>query len=241
MRWQVRMTAVVALGAALVALPVGGLSAQEARFRVTVDLNELDVPGISGTAVLTTTEDGGTLVSMELQGGELEGNHPTHVHDGESCEDFDPDPLYPLETVELSEVTREGISETTLHDVSLESLVAGEYVILVHQSPEELTTYLVCGDIGSGERTSLTAAELAQRGDDSEADGEDEENDGAGHDDHENSGQGESVRAEGGLPRSGAGTATASTSSSSALLPAGLATVATLLLLSTVAVRHRRR
>jgi hypothetical protein len=240
-RWQLRWLAVVALFAVLVALPTGGLSAQEERFQITVALNELDVPGISGTADLTTTEDGGTRVSMELQGGELDGNHPTHIHDGKSCADFDPDPLYPLETVELSEVTQEGISETTLHDVSLQSLLDGEYVILVHQSPEQLTTYLVCGDIGTGQRTSLTALELAQGRSGSTSDAEDEANAATRHDDHDNSGQGESVRADRGLPSSGVGTAPADDSAARTVLPAGLATLVTLMLLGSAAARHRRR
>ncbi len=233
-RRQMLRATVLSLFVALVVLPAGGLGAQEERFRVTVDLNERDVPGISGTAILTPTEDGGTDVSMELQGGELDGNHPTHVHSGESCEDFDPDPLYPLETVELSEVTREGLSETTLHDVSLQSLVDGEYVILVHQSPDQLTTYLVCGDIGTGQRESLTALELAQARNDSRAAA-------AGHDDHDNSGQGESLRLGRGLPQTGVGPATVTDSSTGTFLPAGLATLATLLLLGSAAAWHRRR
>ncbi len=233
-RWQLRRIAVISLFAVVIALPVGGLGAQEERFRITVALNELDVPGISGTTALTPTEEGGTHVSMELQGGELDGNHPTHVHSGESCEEFDPDPLYPLETVELSDVTREGLSETTLHDVSLQSLVDGEYVIVVHQSPDQLTTYLVCGDIGTGQRESLTALELAQAGNDSRADA-------AERDDQDNSGQGESIRLGRGLPATGVGPATVADSSTGTFLPVGLATLATLLLLGSMAAWRRRR
>ena len=57
---------------------------------------------------------------------------------------------YPLETVNLNPVYHEGVSESTVEDVSLTELHEGKYVILVHQSPEELTTYLVCGEIGGG-------------------------------------------------------------------------------------------
>jgi hypothetical protein len=86
---------------------------------------------------------------MELRAQELDGNHPTHIHTG-TCDNFDPNPLYPLETVVLSPVNREGISDSHVEDVSLASLRSGEFVILVHQSPEELTNYLICGEIGSG-------------------------------------------------------------------------------------------
>ncbi len=240
--WKVLRFAALLLFSAVVAMPLGGLRAQEKGLRVTVELNEFDDSGISGTAVLTTLESGGTQVSMELRGAELDGDHPTHIHNG-TCDDFDPNPLYPLETVELVEVDREGISETTLDDVTIDSLWDGKFVILVHQSPEQLTTYLVCGEIGSGERASLTAAALAERGEASEAHTQGEESGAAGHsvsDDQGNSGQGVSVRVEGGIPRTGAGSM-ADNGYSRALLSAAFGTLAALALLSGAALRHRRR
>jgi hypothetical protein len=130
-------------------LLTGNVAAQETGTSVTVQLNEYDNSGISGRAVLTETTTGGTHVSMVLSGGALAGNHPTHIHTG-TCDNFDPNPLYPLETVNLSPINKDGISETSINDVSLKDLYDGDYVILVHKSPEELTNYLVCGEIGSG-------------------------------------------------------------------------------------------
>jgi hypothetical protein len=130
-------------------MALSGAMAQESGMTVTVILEEYENSGFSGTAVLTETTGGDTHVSMELVGGELEGNHPTHIHTG-TCDDFDPNPLYPLETVNLSPVDDAGISETDIDDVQLSELFDGEYVILVHKSPEELTNYLVCGEIGGG-------------------------------------------------------------------------------------------
>jgi hypothetical protein len=124
--------------------------AQEQGTTVTVTLQEFEGSGISGTAILSETPAGGTRVSMELRGQALDGNHPTHIHTG-TCDDFDPNPLYPLETIDLSPVSQAGVSETDVAGVPIATLQSGNYVILVHQSPEELTTYLVCGDIGSGE------------------------------------------------------------------------------------------
>ncbi len=135
--------------AVMSALMVEGVAAQENGMSVTVELQEYDHSGITGTAVLSETTTGGTHVSMVLVGAELDGNHPTHIHTG-TCDNFNPIPLYPLETVNLNPVYHEGVSESTVEDVSLTELYEGKYVILVHQSPEELTTYLVCGEIGSG-------------------------------------------------------------------------------------------
>jgi hypothetical protein len=134
---------------AMSALTVGSVAAQDSGTSVTVELQEYEGSGISGTAVLTETTDGGTHVSMVLTGAELDGNHPTHIHTG-TCDNFDPNPLYPLETVNLNPVSEDGVSETDVADVALADLHEGEYVILVHQSPEELTNYLICGEISGG-------------------------------------------------------------------------------------------
>ena len=140
---------VLLICAVMSALTVEGAAGQENGMSVTVELHEYDDSGISGTAVLSETTTNGIHVSMVLVGAELDGNHPTHIHTG-TCDNFDPNPLYPLETVNLSPDYHEGISESTVEDVDLTKLYEGKYVILVHQSPEELTTYLVCGEISSG-------------------------------------------------------------------------------------------
>ena len=113
--------------------------------RLTIALNEYQGSGVSGTATLTAAGEG-VQVSMELAGDVLTGGHPTHIHTG-TCDDFDPDPTFPLTTVILDEVSDEGVSATAVDAVSLDALLADDYVILVHLSPEELTTYFVCGDI----------------------------------------------------------------------------------------------
>jgi hypothetical protein len=139
----------------IAALPLTGAIAQNTGTGVTVQLNEYENSGISGTAVLTSTANGGVHVSMKLTGQELDGNHPTHIHTG-TCANFDPSPIYPLETVNLSSVNREGISESDVANTALSDLRNGEFVILVHQSPEELTNYLVCGDISAAKAMPVT-------------------------------------------------------------------------------------
>jgi hypothetical protein len=112
---------------------------------ISIPLNERENSGVSGTATLTA-EGENTRVAMELSGDPLTGNHPTHIHTG-TCRNFDPDPLYPLTTVILEEVSDEGVSETTVDEVALDDLLADDYVILVHPSAEELYPELVCGNI----------------------------------------------------------------------------------------------
>src|SRR6476646_2224117 len=113
--------AVLLICAVLSALMVEGAAGQENGMSVTVELHEYDHSGISGTAVLSETTTGGTHVSMVLEGAELDGNHPTHIHTG-TCDNFDPNPLYPLETVNLSPDYHEGVSESTVEDVDLTKL-----------------------------------------------------------------------------------------------------------------------
>lgn len=206
----------------LIALPLAQVSAQEQTLRVTVDLNEVEDSGISGTAVLTAAAEGVEVV-MELGGAELDGDHPTHIHTG-TCDDFDPNPLYPLETVVLSSVDDQGLSDTMLDDVALETLWDGEYVILVHQSAEELTSYLVCGEIANG-----TLEQFSSRGqnssDDDEGDGE----------------QGEDVSTHvSRMPHTGAGVTAAPEHVNPLLLVALIGVVSLSFLLGGIALRLRR-
>ena len=250
--WQALRVAALALIAALVAMPFATVTAQEEGTRITVELQEFEDSGISGTATLTATDDGGTQVSMELQGEELDGDHPTHIHTG-TCDDFDPDPLYPLETVELSAVSQEGISETTVEDVLLGapvavrgSLRAGDYVILVHQSPEELTNYLVCGEISSGTLEEADAAEQStatgEASDPTEADAGDDHAGAADHspqgDDEEADGTEESAQVKS-ITRTGTGPTGVTEGQSGTLLPIVLGVLATLAILSAVTLRRR--
>ena len=132
----------IAVVLALVALPERASAQTES---VTIPLNELDVPGISGTAMLTD-EGEATRVEMTISGSDVTGNHPTHIHTG-TCENFDPNPTFPLTTVILDPVDETGVSTTVVEDVSLRELLRSDYVVVVHKSTDELTTYFVCGDI----------------------------------------------------------------------------------------------
>lgn len=139
-----RSLAIVAM-LALVALMGSVAAAQESGARITVDLKEYQGSGVTGTAVLIA-QGSAVSISMRLTGAAVTGGHPTHIHTG-TCENFDPNPLVPLVTFVLDPVDNAGVSETVEEDLSLDDLMADDYVILVHESPENLTHYLVCGEI----------------------------------------------------------------------------------------------
>lgn len=104
----------------------------------TLSLAEQNDSGITGEVELTPTSEGQLEVEIELDGSEG-GPHPAHIHEG-SCEDLDPTPAFPLEDVV------DGRSETTL-EVSPTELVAAEYAVNVHESPENADVYVACADI----------------------------------------------------------------------------------------------
>jgi hypothetical protein len=138
--WRILLAGFLAFAALGASQPLGAKND-----RVTVPLREYENSGVSGTATLKQTDEG-LHVSMTLTGEPLSGNHPAHIHTG-TCADFDPDPIYPLTTVILDDVSKTGMSNSTVEDVELDDLLRDDYVILVHESPDELTNYLVCADI----------------------------------------------------------------------------------------------
>jgi hypothetical protein len=105
---------------------------------ITIDLNELNDSGISGTATLTDNGDGTTTVSIQVDGAT--GGHPAHIHQG-TCDELDPNPEFPLANVDES-----GISETDV-EVALADLLASPYAINLHESATNLGVYVACGDI----------------------------------------------------------------------------------------------
>jgi hypothetical protein len=97
--------------------------------------------GESGTATLTKAGDNQTKVVLEVKGAPSGGPQPVHIHKG-TCDKLDPKPTYPLSPLV------NGKSETTVN-ASLDSLEKGGYAINGHKSPQEVSTYVFCGTIGT--------------------------------------------------------------------------------------------
>jgi hypothetical protein len=79
------------------------------------------------------------IVSVDMQ-NPTASTQPVHIHDG-TCANLNPKPTYPLKNLD------NGSSSTTLENVSLASLLAKPFAVNVHKSPNEVGTYVACGDI----------------------------------------------------------------------------------------------
>jgi hypothetical protein len=154
--WLALVTVVV--GFALLA-PLSAAAAQSKPKTITIALNEYKSSGVSGWATLTANGDG-VDVQMAVSGKAVTGNQPTHIHTG-TCDNFDPSPTYPLTTFVLDPLSADGVSQTNVPNVSLDQLLSGDYVILVHKSKDELTTYFVCGEIKQSNAIAAPAAGAA--------------------------------------------------------------------------------
>lgn len=119
--------------------PAAGTAEPAAEEGVTVELDELNDSGVSGTATLTEVGENQTKVVIDVTGAT--GDHPAHIHTG-TCDDLNPNPLFPLNNVDA-----DGKSETTV-DVGLAELTGGGFAINLHKSQQEIGVYVACGNIG---------------------------------------------------------------------------------------------
>ena len=105
---------------------------------VTVNLDEQNGSGESGTATLTPVSSTSTKVVVELSNPPSDPQ-PAHIHPG-TCANLDPTPKYALPNIV------DGKVEATV-PVGLEQLQAGEFALNVHKSEAEVKVYFACGDI----------------------------------------------------------------------------------------------
>ena len=155
-----KITILVVAAMALVGLSASGAYAQGAgpANTFTIQLVEQNASGQSGTATLTGTADGKIMVTVQLSNGTTTAQ-PAHIHPG-TCATLDPKPAYPLTSV------TNGVSDTTV-DVSMETLMAGQYAINVHKSAAEASVYVACGDVinmqlGGGTGTGEPGGEISE-------------------------------------------------------------------------------
>lgn len=89
---------------------------------------------------MTFLQRGPNLVVSVSMTNPTAAKQPVHIHDG-TCAKLNPKPHYLLMTLD------NGSSSTTLQNVSLSSLMAGTFAVNVHKSPNEVGTYVACGNI----------------------------------------------------------------------------------------------
>jgi hypothetical protein len=132
---RVALTSAVAALSALITPGLASDALADAAAPIVVHLNAMNGSGESGTATLTP-KGAQTVVELKLTGAP-DGPQPAHFHTG-TCANYAPRPLYPLEAV------KKGVSTTTL-DVPMDKLTAGDLVINIHHSVDDIATISTCG------------------------------------------------------------------------------------------------
>ena len=137
---------VVALGCGLVAVVATASLAGAQAQTLTLTLTPQNNSGISGTATLTDLGGGKTRVALQATGAGA-GPEPAHIHPG-SCAQLDATPAFTLTNVTNG-------SSTTDIDTSLQQLTAKPFAVHMHKSQDELTVYVACANIVSGQPNTL--------------------------------------------------------------------------------------
>lgn len=135
----VGLVASVLVGVRPLAADVTGTSSNGT---VIVQLGQMSNSGQTGTATLTSTIDNKTQVVIELKGEPPSAVEPAHIHTG-TCKKLNPKPAYPLTNVN-------GGTSTTTINATLASLETGRFSVNVHQSTQNIGTYVACGTIPAG-------------------------------------------------------------------------------------------
>lgn len=129
----------IAVGVALLAWVPLAAQAKVTSLRVSIHPEPGFYVQERGVAVLVPVP-GGTQVTVQLKGVPPGVSEPMHIHKG-LCGHIDPMPAWALNPVNSS-----GYSQTVI-PTTVEILEAGPYAINVHQSPQDLTVYVACGNI----------------------------------------------------------------------------------------------
>ena len=128
---------VATLGLALVALMASASTAGAQGRSATVTLSPENNSGITGTATLTDMGNGQTQVVVRISPGA--GNRPAHIHSG-NCGPTLGAVVYPLTNVQNG-------TSTTQVATSLADVQTCGFAINLHESPENIPTYVACGNI----------------------------------------------------------------------------------------------
>jgi hypothetical protein len=142
MRIILSIVAVLALALTAKGPILADITGTSSNGAVVVQLNQMSGSGQTGTATLTSTIDNKTQVVIELKGEPPSAVEPAHIHTG-TCKKLNPRPAYPLTNVN-------GGTSTTTINASLASLQTGRFSVNVHESTQNIGTYVACGTIPAG-------------------------------------------------------------------------------------------
>jgi uncharacterized surface protein with fasciclin (FAS1) repeats len=109
---------------------------------IVLPVGSLNDSGVAGTVTLDRFGEG-TLVTLSLTGTPAGGDHPAHFHAGDCGAPGSV--VIPLSNVDGDS----GLSVTDV-DAPIEAILEGNHLVMVHLSPEEISTFVACGEVGAG-------------------------------------------------------------------------------------------
>ncbi|WP_218937547.1 MULTISPECIES: CHRD domain-containing protein [Antarcticibacterium] len=116
---------------------------------VTYNLQETDVPGISGTATFMERRNSTTLISLELTGTPQGGSHPAHIHENDAATGGDiAISLTPVDGDTGMSMTQVGMDDEG-NDITYGDLLEYNGYINVHLSADALDVIVAQGDVGA--------------------------------------------------------------------------------------------
>jgi hypothetical protein len=118
--------------------------------RLSYFISAINSSGANGTLEFIDYGLGNTLIVINMTGLQSQRIYPAHIHAG-NCES-NGDVIVPLESVGGDS----GLS-ITLATATFDSLIAGDYYLNVHESPENLATVIACGEVGATAEPLATA------------------------------------------------------------------------------------
>ena len=139
---KVHLNLAAAIGcAAFVGLAASaGRTDPPASASVTVQMNQLNGSGQTGTATLTQIGDK-VSVSVHINGEPASASEPAHVHFGR-CPVIKAIPAYNVGPIV-------GGKAANVVDLNWKEINSGKYVLNVHESASQLGNYVSCGNIGN--------------------------------------------------------------------------------------------
>ena len=81
-----------------------------------------------------------TRVVVTISGEPPGRTQPAHMHRGQTCDNIDPKPAYPLHNVVNGK-------SSTIVNIPVDRLLSGNYAVNVHSSPTNMTRYVSCGHL----------------------------------------------------------------------------------------------
>ena len=114
---------------------------------ITYDLNEKDVPGISGTVMFEERMNGEALATISLTGTPADGMHPAHIHENSASESG------PILVSFNPVVGDTGMSKTNITENNMnfgyDDVLTVDGYVNVHLSADDLATLVAQGNIGA--------------------------------------------------------------------------------------------